>query len=89
MSENQNNISDESAESVPDDAEEKVVNKWLIEPENALPEITVDSLPEISKAACQKAGWKELMPVPGQGNPLCLRRYHTPPQGHYFIDIQN
>jgi hypothetical protein len=48
---------------VPDDAEEKVVNKWLIEPENALPEITIDSLPEISKAACQKAGWKELMPV--------------------------
>jgi hypothetical protein len=75
---------------VPDDAEEKVVNQWLIEPENALPEITVDSLPEISKAACQKAGWKDLMPVQArQGNSLCLRRYLTLPQGHYFIDIQN
>jgi len=72
---------------VPDDSEEKVVNKWLIELENVLPEITVDSLPEISKAACQKAGWKELMP--GQGNPLGLRRYLTLPQGHCFIDIQN
>ena len=44
----------------------------IVEPENALPEITLDELPDLSRAACAKAGWAKLLPVQARAIPYIL-----------------
>ncbi len=44
----------------------------VVEPENALPEITLDELPELPRAACAKAGWAKLLPVQARAIPYIL-----------------
>ena len=39
------------------------VEERVIEPENALPETTLEALPAPLKEACARAGWSKLMPV--------------------------
>ncbi len=72
MSENQSDVNEETAESLQKAVGDKNVNRWLIEPENALPEIDIDGLPEKSGTACRKAGWESLMPVQARAIPYIL-----------------
>jgi len=44
----------------------------LIEPENALPEITLEGLPEALQAACTRTGWTKLLPVQARAIPYVL-----------------
>jgi len=44
----------------------------VIEPENALPEATLEGLPEPLQAACARAGWTKLLPVQGRAIPYML-----------------
>ncbi len=41
----------------------------VVEPENALPETTLEALPEKLRAACARAGWTRLMPVQARAIP--------------------
>ncbi len=42
------------------------------EPENALPEVTLEDLPQPLQTACTKAGWASLMPVQSRALPYLL-----------------
>jgi len=42
------------------------------EPEDALPRVTLDTLPEAVGAACRRAGWQNLMPVQSLALPYLL-----------------
>ncbi|MBX7244539.1 MAG: DEAD/DEAH box helicase [Candidatus Sumerlaeaceae bacterium] len=42
------------------------------EPENALPEMTLDGLPDTVRAAANRAGWSKLMPVQAKSIPYLL-----------------
>ncbi|MDP1990605.1 MAG: DEAD/DEAH box helicase [Syntrophales bacterium] len=44
----------------------------VIEPENALPEVTLQGLPESLQAACVRAGWTKLLPVQARAIPYVL-----------------
>ncbi len=44
----------------------------VIEPENALPEVTLQGLPESLQAACARAGWTNLLPVQTRTIPYVL-----------------
>ena len=44
----------------------------LIEPENALPETTLEGLPASLRAACARAGWTKLLPVQARAIPYVL-----------------
>lgn len=44
----------------------------VIEPENALPEATLQGLPESMRAACARAGWTKLLPVQTRTIPYVL-----------------
>ncbi|MCX5837218.1 MAG: DEAD/DEAH box helicase, partial [Deltaproteobacteria bacterium] len=44
----------------------------VVEPENALPEVTLEELPELPRAACAKAGWAKLLPVQARAIPYIL-----------------
>lgn len=44
----------------------------VIEPEDALPRISLDELPEAVRAACGRAGWTSLMPVQSLALPYIL-----------------
>ena len=44
----------------------------VIEPENALPEVTLQELPESLQAACTRAGWTKLLPVQARAIPYVL-----------------
>ena len=44
----------------------------IVEPENALPEVALEDLPEPMRAACARAGWKTLMPVQAMAIPYIL-----------------
>ncbi len=44
----------------------------VIEPENALPEVTLQELPESLRAACTRAGWTKLLPVQARAIPYVL-----------------
>ena len=44
----------------------------VIEPENALPEVTLEGLPEPMQAACVRAGWTKLLPVQARAIPYVL-----------------
>jgi ATP-dependent RNA helicase DeaD len=41
----------------------------LSEPEDALPPISIDQLPEIMRSAANRAGWTELTPVQSRAIP--------------------
>jgi len=56
----------ENSKSIPDSGER------VIEPENALPEITIAALPERLRDACAKAGWTKLLPVQARAIPYVL-----------------
>ncbi|MBU8932511.1 MAG: DEAD/DEAH box helicase [candidate division Zixibacteria bacterium] len=49
-------------------------DKDILEPDNALPEITFLQLPPTSQAACTRAGWAELMPVQARTIPYIMAR---------------
>ena len=44
----------------------------VVEPENALPEITLEALSEQLRGACARAGWTRLMPVQARAMPYML-----------------
>ncbi len=44
----------------------------IIEPENSLPEISIDELPERMREATAKVGWADLMPVQAKAIPYVL-----------------
>ena len=44
----------------------------IVEPDNALPEVTLEELPESMRAACARAGWKKLLPVQARAMPYVL-----------------
>jgi len=44
----------------------------VVEPENALPTITLNDLPEALRQAAARAGWKALTPVQARGIPYLL-----------------
>lgn len=46
----------------------------ITEPEDALPPITLDELPEAIREACTRAGWNKLMPVQAHAIPYELAR---------------
>jgi len=49
-----------------------VDKEQVIEPENALPEVTLEGLPEPLRAACERAGWTKLLPVQARAIPYVL-----------------
>ena len=49
-------------------------NERVIEPENALPEVTIEMLPERSRAACARAGWTKLLPVQASAIPYLMTK---------------
>ena len=51
---------------------EKIVDKQIIEPENALPEVAIEALPERIRVACASAGWLKLLPVQARAIPYIL-----------------
>jgi len=53
--------------------------KQVIEPENALPEVAIEALPERIRVACASAGWLKTVARPGPGDSLYPRR--TEPDG--------
>jgi len=54
----------------------------IVEPENALQEITLDELPELSRAACAKAGWAKLLPVQARTIPYIMAGRNMMVQSH-------
>ena len=44
----------------------------VVQPENSLPEITLDDLSETLQSACRQAGWDQLMPVQSMAVPYLL-----------------
>jgi ATP-dependent RNA helicase DeaD len=53
-------------------AEQQENGEGVIEPENALPGMTLADLPEPLKAACARAGWTKLLPVQVRAIPYVL-----------------
>ena len=53
-------------------AAQKPDEEQMIEPENALPEVTLEDLPESLRAACVRAGWMKLLPVQARAIPYVL-----------------
>lgn len=49
-----------------------LLNPSIGEPDNSLPEVTLDQLPERLRAAAARAGWTSLMPVQARAIPLLL-----------------
>jgi len=49
-----------------------VEEEQLVEPENALPEATLEELPEPLQEACGRAGWTRLLPVQARAIPYVL-----------------
>jgi len=47
-------------------------NEQIIEPENALTEVTIETLPEKARAACARAGWTTLQPVQARAIPYLM-----------------
>lgn len=54
----------------------------VVEPENALPEMTLDELPELLRSACAKAGWAKLLPVQARAIPYMLAGRNLMVQSH-------
>ena len=51
---------------------QEAVGERIVEPENVLPEVTLEELPERPRAACAKAGWAKLLPVQARAIPYIL-----------------
>jgi len=51
---------------------DKQEDAGLVEPESALPEVTVAGLPQTLRQAAERAGWPELMPVQRRAIPYLL-----------------
>src|SRR5687768_2241982 len=47
-------------------------DEHVVEPENALPELTLEELPQGLREAAASAGWKKLMPVQAKTIPYML-----------------
>lgn len=58
--------------STPNTQRDQNLDPSLIEPESALPEVTVADLPEPLRQAVARAGWPELMPVQSKAIPYLL-----------------
>ncbi len=54
------------------DLDENVNSLDLVEPENALPDISLSELPQIAQEAAATAGWTRLMPVQAKAIPYLL-----------------
>lgn len=44
----------------------------VMQPEDSLPEVSIDGIPEALQAACRQAGWEQLMPVQSMAMPYLL-----------------
>jgi ATP-dependent RNA helicase DeaD len=53
-------------------AEKKEREEHVVEPEDALPEVTLRDLPDAIRKAAERAGWDELMPVQAKTLPYIL-----------------
>ncbi len=51
---------------------QEAVEERIVEPENVLPEVTLEELPQRSRAACARAGWAKLLPVQARAIPYIL-----------------
>lgn len=58
------------------------VEQRVIEPENALPETTLEALPTALREACARAGWAKLMPVQARAIPYMLAGRNLMVQSH-------
>jgi ATP-dependent RNA helicase DeaD len=54
--------------------EEDSIDKDVVEPEHALPQVTLDELPKHLREAAARAGWTSLMPVQRKAIPYVLAR---------------
>ncbi|MEI7672542.1 MAG: DEAD/DEAH box helicase, partial [Deltaproteobacteria bacterium] len=71
------------AERVIAESQPQVTNKErVVEPENALPEMTLAELPELLRAACAKAGWAKLLPVQARAMPYIFAGRNLMVQSH-------
>ena len=61
---------------------QEAVGERIVEPENALPEVTLEELPELSRAACAKAGWAKLLPVQARAIPYIMAGRNLMVQSH-------
>jgi ATP-dependent RNA helicase DeaD len=58
------------------------VEQHVIEPENALPETTLEELPAPLREACARAGWAKLLPVQARAIPYMLAGRNLMVQSH-------
>jgi len=56
----------------PTQAEKTAREEHVVEPEDALPEVTLSQMPEAIRQAAGRAGWNELMPVQAKTLPYIL-----------------
>ena len=63
---------DAAADAAASDAPQQDEASQLVEPEDALPEVTLEKLPEHLQRAVARAGWTELMPVQALALPYLL-----------------
>ncbi len=61
-----------TAEGAADTTYQPALDQDVVEPEDALPEITLAELPDALRAAAAKAGWNQLMPVQAKAIPYML-----------------
>lgn len=68
--------SDESSDDEPSDEgqDEEEHPEDIVEPENAMPPMTLEELPALLKKAAANAGWKSLMPVQAKALPYMLAK---------------
>jgi ATP-dependent RNA helicase DeaD len=72
----------------PEEEPMKTDNLWqeeeerVIEPENALPEVSLEDLPAPLKEACARAGWPKLLPVQARAIPYILAGRNLMVQSH-------
>ncbi|MEJ2748268.1 MAG: DEAD/DEAH box helicase [Anaerolineae bacterium] len=62
-------MADQTNKTSPDNTEEK---QTAVEPNNALPEVTLEDLPPSWHEAMARAGWKDLMPVQAKAMPYVM-----------------
>jgi ATP-dependent RNA helicase DeaD len=61
---------------------QKAVEERIVEPENVLPGVTLEELPELLRAACAKAGWTKLLPVQARAIPYIMAGRNLMVQSH-------
>lgn len=65
-----------------EDRPQEAVGEPIVEPENALPEVTLEELPELLRLACAKAGWAKLLPVQARAIPYMMAGRNMMVQSH-------